>query len=152
MSLLKFILPILMLTSSAYGQPNPQYQGINNTLKSALTRFPENVETAYMLDDKVTDQPIEIGCQSDVNTEWRTLKQGESSLCNRLHDKNLRIFVRWKLCDRVTEVELTPKHVESAWNKDNKKHGSILLFLREKSLNWRNITKPGRPFSILKSC
>lgn len=152
MNHLKFILSILMLTSSAYGQPNPQYQGVNNTLKSPLTLFPENVEISYMLDDKVTDQPIEIGCQNDVNTEWSTLNQGAYSKCNRQQDKNLRIFVRWKLCSSVTTVELSPKHVESAWKKDDIKQGSILLLLREKSLNWRNIAKPGRPFSVLKSC
>jgi hypothetical protein len=106
-----------------------------------------------MLEQGVTDRAVEIGCQNGSSaTVWVRLVDGLGSDCNRELNQNLRLFVRTGLCNVTNTIELKPRNVESAWVKDGISEGSILFQLREKSLNWRNVFKNGRPFSVLKSC
>jgi hypothetical protein len=139
--------------SAAISQPNPQYQGVNNILPTPLTRFPDRLQLTYMLEQGVTDRAVEIGCQNGSSAPvWVPLADGLGTNCNRELNQNLRVFVRTGLCNVANTIELKPRHVESAWVKDGISEGSIIFQLREQSLNWHNVFKNGRPFSVLKSC
>lgn len=138
---------------AAFALPNPQYMGVDHTLQAPLTRFPDRIQLAYMLDDGVSDRTVAIGCQNGASAPvWAALKAGEASYCDRQSTQNLRVFVRLKLCSGDKTIELQPKNVDSAWTKDSLYEGSITFLLREKSLNWRNAFKAGRPFSVMKGC